>query len=95
MPNASLHADYRSLSVCLLSYARKLNVPILAYTVNERHIAHALLQADVFAIFSDNPLPLLREWPPESKRRLSEYLQTRKYVTILTSSPARHGPRDA
>lgn len=54
-PNASLHTHYRSLSVELLTVAKHLGVPLLAYTVNEPHIAHALLQAGIFALFSDHP----------------------------------------
>lgn len=69
-PNASLHTHYRSLSVGLLTAAKQLHVPVLAYTVNEPHIAQSLLHADIFAIFSDNPPHLLKDatWQEKDPR---------------------------
>lgn len=59
--NAALHCDYLSLTTGLLSRANSLDVPILAYTVNEASIADHLFSQQVFGLFSDNPLALRRD----------------------------------
>lgn len=67
-PNASLHTHYRHLSVEFLSMAQQYALPIFAYTVNEPKIAQALLQAGVFAIFSDDPPYLLKTVTPPPEK---------------------------
>lgn len=63
IPNSAIHTDYASLTPALLSLAKQLEVPVLAYTVNEAPIASQLLNDRVFAIFSDMPLFMLPSPP--------------------------------
>lgn len=58
--NAALHCDYEGLSPEMLDYANDKNVPILAYTVNDPTEASRLLKQGAFALFSDDPLSLIK-----------------------------------
>ncbi len=54
--NAACHAYVNSLCPEIITAAKKYNVPLLAFTVNQLDTAQQLLANGLFAIFSDFPL---------------------------------------
>lgn len=54
--NAACHTDFHNLNPEIIALAKKYNVPLLAYTVNQVEIAQQLLENGLFAVFSDFPL---------------------------------------
>lgn len=57
--NAAVHTHFSSLQPSHFALGQKLDVPILAYTVNDPVIAQQLFDLGVFALFSDDPLALI------------------------------------
>lgn len=62
IPNAAFHCHYESLQDPILALIQDLQLPVLAYTVNDPNTAARLLQAGIFGVFSDDPLSLQK--PP-------------------------------
>lgn len=54
--NAAYHCDHSSLTPTFIKQALAINVPILAYTVNQAQTAKNLLALGLFGVFTDNPL---------------------------------------
>ncbi|MFI4937558.1 MAG: glycerophosphodiester phosphodiesterase family protein [Candidatus Berkiellales bacterium] len=60
IPNSACHTHFQSLTPELLLLANEYDVPVLTYTVNDPETAIRLLEQGVFAVFSDDPLQILR-----------------------------------
>lgn len=58
---ATLNIDGRELGVEQFKEFKKLNKPILAYTINDAQMAHYLFQLGVSGIFTDEPDLLLND----------------------------------
>lgn len=51
--NATINCNHRSIDLADASRLQHLNIPLLAYTVNDPQIAQQLLTSGVFGIFTD------------------------------------------
>lgn len=52
--NASINCHYRALDLTTITRINHLNIPIMAYTVNDKPTANQLLNQGVFAVFTDS-----------------------------------------
>lgn len=62
--NATINCDYRNLDLAIIARTTHLNIPIMAYTVNDQATASQLLNQGVFAVFTDSltdSLPHIRK----------------------------------
>lgn len=53
-PNSAIHCHYKNLHFSEINQINKINIPLLAYTVNDQETAANLLNQGVFAVFTDN-----------------------------------------
>lgn len=54
--NCALHCDYHLLTPELIQHANALELPLLAFTVNDPKVGKQLISEGLFAVFTDHPL---------------------------------------
>lgn len=55
LSNVSINCNHQNLTDEIFELARFLDIPVLAYTVNDPVIAQKLFEKGIFAVFSDDP----------------------------------------
>lgn len=53
-PNCAIHSNYKHITSTEMNRLKTLNIPVLAYTVNDLQTANELLNQGVYAVFTDS-----------------------------------------